>query len=150
MSRSARFVSEAVKVSLRTHANWEQVGSARLLERLYREHLRVRRMCGGVSVNYHTLAAFWVAHPEILEDLLATSFALSRPAACDVWFLKPVCSACRGTEDFYKGPPPRTRAMVLKTVVAVKGLRRYATYPVHFSAIAFSPSELIMMTGMSR
>jgi len=62
-------------MALWLYASLQQVGSARLLERLCREHLGFRWMCGGVSVNYHTLADFRVAHPEILEDLLTTSFA---------------------------------------------------------------------------
>ena len=57
------------------YATIEQVGSARLLDRLCREHLGFRWMCGGVSLNHHTLSNFRVAHPEILEDLLTCSFA---------------------------------------------------------------------------
>jgi len=57
------------------YATLEQVGSARMLERLCREHLGLRWMCGGVSVNHHTLSDFRVAHPEILEDVLTRSFA---------------------------------------------------------------------------
>jgi transposase len=62
-------------VALWLYATLEQVGSARLLERLCREHLAFRWMCGGVRVNYHTLSDFRVAHPAILEDLLTRSFA---------------------------------------------------------------------------
>src|SRR5271167_1078622 len=57
------------------NATLEQVGSARMFERLCREHLGLRWMCGGVSVNHHTLSDFRVAHPQILEDLLTRSFA---------------------------------------------------------------------------
>jgi transposase len=52
-------------MALWLYASLEQVGSARLLERLCREHLGFRWMCGGVSLNYHTLSDFRVAHPEI-------------------------------------------------------------------------------------
>ena len=62
-------------VGLWLYATLEQVGSARMLERLCREQLGFRWMCGGVSVNYHTLADFRVAHPAVLEDLLTRSFA---------------------------------------------------------------------------
>ncbi len=57
------------------YATLEQVGSARMLERLCREHLGFRWMCGGVSLNHHTLSNFRVAHPEILEDVLTRSCA---------------------------------------------------------------------------
>jgi transposase len=62
-------------VGLWLYATLEQVGSARMLERLCREQLGFRWMCGGVSVNYHTLSDFRVAHPAVLEDLLTRSFA---------------------------------------------------------------------------
>lgn len=62
-------------VALWLYATLEQVGSARMLERLCREHVGFRWMCGGVSVNYHTLSDFRVAHPAVLEDLLTRSFA---------------------------------------------------------------------------
>lgn len=57
------------------YATIEQVGSARALDRLCREHHGFRWMCGGVSVNYHTLADFRVAHPDLLDRLLTQSFA---------------------------------------------------------------------------
>jgi transposase len=62
-------------VALWLYATLEQVGSARLLERLCQEQVGFRWMCGGVSVNYHTLSDFRVAHPAVLEDLLTRSFA---------------------------------------------------------------------------
>jgi len=62
-------------VALWLYATLEQVGSARLLDRLCREHLAFRWMCGEVRVNYHTLSDFRVAHPAVLEDLLTRSFA---------------------------------------------------------------------------
>src|SRR5229473_4248996 len=39
------------------------------------EHAAYRWLCGGVSVNYHTLADFRVAHPEVLDGLLTASVA---------------------------------------------------------------------------
>jgi transposase len=57
------------------YATLEQVGSARQLDRLCREHLGFRWMCGGVGVNYHLLADFRVAHGAVLERLLTQSFA---------------------------------------------------------------------------
>jgi len=62
-------------VALWLYATLEQVGSARVLARLCGEHLGFRWLCGGVSMNHHTLSDFRVAHPEILDRLLTQSFA---------------------------------------------------------------------------
>jgi transposase len=56
-------------------ATVEDVGSARRLNQLCREHLAYRWLCGGVSMNYHTLSDFYVAHCELLKKLLADGFA---------------------------------------------------------------------------
>ncbi len=56
-------------------ATVEGVGSARQLDKLCGEHLAYRWLCGGVSMNYHTLADFRVAHAEVLERLLADGVA---------------------------------------------------------------------------
>lgn len=57
------------------YATFKGVGSARELDRLCREHLVYRWLCGGVSVNYHSLADFRVAHAEFLDELLTASVA---------------------------------------------------------------------------
>lgn len=56
-------------------ATVEDVGSARRLDQLCKEHLAYRWLCGGVSMNYHTLSDFYVAHRDLLEKLLAGGFA---------------------------------------------------------------------------
>jgi len=56
-------------------ATLEGVGSARELDRLCVEHIAYRWMCGGVSVNYHTLADFRVEHEAYLDQLLVESVA---------------------------------------------------------------------------
>lgn len=56
-------------------ATVEGVGSARQLARLCAEHLAYRWLCGGVSMNYHTLSDFRVAHSARLERLLANGVA---------------------------------------------------------------------------
>src|SRR3974377_977602 len=45
-------------------------GSARALERLCESHDAYRWLCGGVSVNYHTLSDFRVDNGELLDRLL--------------------------------------------------------------------------------
>ena len=64
-----------VMMALWLYATLEGVGSARALDRLCDEHDAYRWICGGVGVNYHTLAEFRVAHTEFLDHLLTTSIA---------------------------------------------------------------------------
>jgi len=52
-------------------ATVDGVGSARQLARLCQEHLAYRWLCGGVSMNHHTLSDFRTAHAALLERLLA-------------------------------------------------------------------------------
>lgn len=56
-------------------ATVEGIGSARRLARLCEEHDAYRWVCGGVSVNYHTLSDFRVGHKEALDDLLTQIIA---------------------------------------------------------------------------
>jgi transposase len=56
-------------------ATADGVGSARRLDKLCQEHLAYRWLCGGVSMNYHTLSDFRVAHGTVLERLLARGLA---------------------------------------------------------------------------
>src|SRR5260370_15458590 len=56
-------------------ATVDGVGSARQLERLCEQHLAYRWLCGGVSMNSHTLSDFRVAHAAVLDDLLAGGVA---------------------------------------------------------------------------
>jgi transposase len=56
-------------------ATVEDVGSARRLDQLCREHLAYRWLCGGVSMNYHTLNDFYMAHCGLLKKLLSGGVA---------------------------------------------------------------------------
>jgi transposase len=56
-------------------ATVEGVGSARQLDRLCDQHLAYRWLCGGVSMNYHTLSDFRVDHADVMEKLLARGVA---------------------------------------------------------------------------
>lgn len=62
-------------LALWLYATSEGVGSARALARLCGCHDAYRWLCGGVSVNYHTLADFRLAHPALLDDLLTRNVA---------------------------------------------------------------------------
>ena len=56
-------------------ATIDGVGSARQLDRLCRDHVVYRWLCGGVSMNYHSLSTFRIAHTAVLERLLAQGVA---------------------------------------------------------------------------
>src|SRR5436190_8636083 len=74
-----------VLLGLWLYASIEGVGSARQLDRLCRDHRAYHWICGGVSVNYHTLADFRVRHVELLDQMLAQSLAgLSREGLVDI------------------------------------------------------------------
>ena len=57
-------------VALWVFATLRGVGSARELERLCEDHLAYQWLCGGVSVNYHTLADFRSQGGEKWDELL--------------------------------------------------------------------------------
>ena len=64
-----------VLLALWLQATLDGVGSARALDRLCTEHVAYMWLCGGVSMNYHTLADFRVSHGEFLDRLLTQSVA---------------------------------------------------------------------------
>src|SRR5437899_7553497 len=51
------------------------VGSARAIDRRCTKHMAYRWLCGGVSVNYHTLSDFRTGRVAFLDTLLTTSVA---------------------------------------------------------------------------
>ena len=64
-----------ILMALWLYATLEGVGSARQLAKLCADHVAYRWICGGVSVNYHTLSDFRTAHPALLDELLTHSVA---------------------------------------------------------------------------
>lgn len=68
-------VSPRLQLALWLFATSQGVGSARALARLCESHDAYRWLCGGVSVNYHSLSEFRTAHPELLEQLLVENVA---------------------------------------------------------------------------
>jgi len=66
----------AILVALWLFATVEGVGSARALDWLCSHHHGFRWLCGGVSVNYHTLSDFRVGHLSLLDDMLTHSIAV--------------------------------------------------------------------------
>ena len=65
-----------ILLTLWLYAISEGIGSARRIDRLCREHNAFRWICGGVLMNYHTLADFRVDHDAVLDDLLTQSLAV--------------------------------------------------------------------------
>jgi transposase len=68
-------IDPKILVSLWLYATVDGVGSARALARLCTAHVAYRWLCGGVSVNHHTLSDFRVAHVDWLDGLLTASVA---------------------------------------------------------------------------
>jgi len=62
-----------VLLALWLQATLDGVGSARVLDEFCRVHLAYEWLCGGVSMNYHSLADFRTAHVEVLDRLLTDS-----------------------------------------------------------------------------
>ena len=68
-------VSPRLLLALWLYATSEGIGSARALARLCDSHDAYRWLCGGVSVNYHGLADFRTADPDLLDRLLTENVA---------------------------------------------------------------------------
>jgi len=64
-----------ILLALWLYATLRGVGSARELNRLCEHHVAYRWICGGVSMNYHTLSDFRTQHVELLDRLLTESVA---------------------------------------------------------------------------
>lgn len=71
-------IDPKILVALWLYATLDGVGSAREVDRLSYSHDAYRWLRGGVSVNYHTLSDFRVAHQAALDGLLTQSIATLR------------------------------------------------------------------------
>ena len=83
-------------------ATIDGVGSARTLDGLCREHIAYEWLCGGVSLNYHTLADFRSQHTAVLDQLLTDSVAtLLHENRFNVFFFHFPCNrqSFRGTHQ---------------------------------------------------
>lgn len=63
-------IDPKILVALWLYATSEGVGSARELARLCEAHDAYRWLCGGVSVNHHTLSDWRVDHEKALDELM--------------------------------------------------------------------------------
>lgn len=73
--RGAPAIDPAVLVALWLWATIDGVGSAREVDRLCERDDTYRWLCGGVGVNYHTLADFRTGNAEWLDAQLTRSIA---------------------------------------------------------------------------
>lgn len=65
-----------ILVTLWLYASSQGVGSARELARLCEAHDAYRWICGGVTLNHHTLSDFRVGHEEALDELFTQVLSL--------------------------------------------------------------------------
>jgi transposase len=68
-------IAPRLMLALWVYATTQGVGSARALDRLCKSHDAYRWLCGGVSVNYHTLADFRVECGDVLDRLMSEHLA---------------------------------------------------------------------------
>jgi len=69
-------IDPKILMALWLYATLDGVGSARQLAQLCEDHVAYQWICGGVSVNHHTLSDFRTAHVEFLDQLLTDSVAV--------------------------------------------------------------------------
>ena len=69
-------IDPRILMCLWLYATVEGVGSARALARYCEEHVAYQWICGGVTVNHHTLSDFRVQRVEVLDRLLSQSVAV--------------------------------------------------------------------------
>ncbi|MGC1953026.1 MAG: IS1182 family transposase [Gammaproteobacteria bacterium] len=68
-------IDARILLALWLYATLDGIGSARRLARLCQEHNAYRWLCGGVTVNYHTVSDFRVQHGAWLEEQLTLPVA---------------------------------------------------------------------------
>jgi transposase len=68
-------IDPKILMALWLWATLRGVGSGREVERLCEREVTFQWLCGGVSVNYHTLSDFRVAHEALLDRLLSEGVA---------------------------------------------------------------------------
>lgn len=68
-------IAPEILFALWLYATLEGVGSARAIARLTLEHDAYRWICGGVQVNYHSLADFRSLNGVLLDELLTENLA---------------------------------------------------------------------------
>lgn len=118
-------------VALWLYAATEGVGSARELSRLCLEHDGYRWLCGGVSLNHHTLSDFRVGHGEALDTLLTQVLAaLLEKKLVEVWRISQDGTrirACAGASSFRRRE--RLESLLEQSQAHVEELKRQVQEP---------------------
>jgi transposase len=70
-----RAIDPKILMALWLYATVDGVGSAREIDRLCQAHDAYRWICGGVSVNYHSISDFRAEHAALFDQLLSDSVA---------------------------------------------------------------------------
>ncbi len=65
-----------IMLALWLFATLKGIGSARMIDEYCKEHDAFKWICGGITVNYHTISDFRSCHGEQLDELLTQSVAI--------------------------------------------------------------------------
>lgn len=125
-------------VALWLYAATEGIGSARELDRLCRSHRSYQWLCGGVSLNYHTLSDFRVNHGAALDALLTQIItALVSQDLVQVWRISQDGTrvrACAGASSFRRRS--RLEKLLSETQAHVEELRARLEEPGELSGLS--------------
>ena len=75
-SPGASAIDPKILIAVWLYAFIEGIISARVVNRYCREHIAFKWLCGGVSVNEHTISDFRTNHGEAFDDLLTQSIGI--------------------------------------------------------------------------
>lgn len=101
-------IDPKILLALWIYAISEGIGSARVIDRYCTEHLAFRWLCGGVSVNYHSISDFRRLNANEFDELI--SITIARLVDKDLVTLKQVSQdgmrvrASAGTSSFRRKP----------------------------------------------
>jgi transposase len=125
-------------VALWLYAATEGIGSARELARLCLEQDGYRWLCGGVSLNHHTLSDFRVGHGKALDALLSQLLAaLVEKKVVEVWRISQDGTrvrACAGASSFRRRE--RLEILLEQSKAHVEELKQQADEPGESSVSA--------------
>ena len=68
-------IDPKIMLTLWIYALIEGIGSARVIDRYCSEHLAFKWICGGVSVNYHSISDFRKNNSTEFDDLITLTIA---------------------------------------------------------------------------
>ncbi len=111
-----------ILLALWIYAIVEGIGSARVIDRYCMEHLAFKWLCGGVSVNYHTISDFRKNNAEEFDGLVTQ--IISRLIHKDLVSLKRVSQdgvrvrASAGTSSFRRKPTLKDSLKIAKEQVS--------------------------------